>query len=200
MNLSASRKEKRDEEQRRKDRLEEGFATPGLTSAIPGAQDFALDVAKTEREYLQSLSFGTDDDDVIDEYNVDKYVALWTEEGLKHLRMLHFREASESFAKVYTIKPEAYLWQDGLLKYYLGEYHGAAESLAKNAVRYETRFMEPASEERIWRDAAELKIANSLNGGRKMKDAKIPAAMRVSVEEGVDVEQDEKENIESETR
>jgi len=199
ISISPHPKERRDEEERRKTRLQEGFASPGLTSAIPNAQDFAINVAQTEREYLQSLS-SSDDDSVIDEYNVDKYVAVWTEEGLDHLRMLRFQEASESFNKVYQIKPEAYLWHDGLLKYYLEDYHGAAESLAKNALRYETRFNEPASEERIWRDAAELKVVNTLNGGRKMMNKDMPVTMRVLVEEGLDAEQGEKENIGSERR
>lgn len=199
-NLFASQKERREEDQRRKVRIQEGFATPGVSSAIPGAQDFAINVDRTEREYLQSLST-SDDDSVIDENNVDKYVAVWTDEGLAHLRMLRFHEAATSFHKVYQIKPEAYLWQDGLLKYYLGDYHGAAESLARNAFRYESRFMEPASEERIWRDAAELKIVRSLNGGRRMKNIDIPVAMKVPLEDGtVDMEQSEIDNIASERR
>ena len=194
--LSAAQKAQREEQRRKEQRRMEGFATPGLSSAVPGAQDLPIDVAKTEREYLQSLS-RSDDDSVIDENNVDKYVALWTEEGLSHLRMLRFQEASEYFGKVYQIKPEAYLWQDGLLKYYLEEYHGAAESLAKNAVRYESRFMEPASEERIWRDAAELKIHNVYGSKKKNEGIQL---MRVPAEDGTDPEQAEKENIASERR
>ena len=181
--LFAAQKERREEDQRRKARLQEGFATPGVSSAIPGAQDFAIHVEKTEKEYLQSLSTSNvdDDDSIIDENNVDKFVAVWTDEGLTHLRMLRFHEAANSFRKVYQIKPEAYLWQDGILKYYLEDYHGAAESLAKNAFRYESRFMEPASEERIWRDAAELKIVRTLNGGRRIKNKEIPVAMKVPI-------------------
>jgi hypothetical protein len=198
-NLFASQKERREEDRRRKARLEEGFAIPGVSSAIPGAKDFAINVDKTEREYLQSLST-SEDDSIIDENNVDKYVAIWTDEGLAHLRMLRFHEAANSFNKVYQIKPDAYLWQDGLLKYYLEDYHGAAESLAKNAFRYESRFMEPASEERIWRDAAEVKIVRTLNGGRRMKNKQIPAAMKVPIEDGVDEEQSEMDNIASERR
>ena len=194
--LSASQQERREEDKRRK--LREGDIKPGTSSAIPGAQDFAINVQKTEREYLESLST-SDDDSIIDERNVDKYVAVWTEEGLDHLRMLHFQEAYDSFNKVYQIKPEAYLWQDGLLKYYLEEYHEAAESLAKNAVRYETRFMEPASEERIWRDACELKIVHTIYS-RKMKNQNVPAAIRVALQEGIDEEQSEKESIGSERR
>jgi len=199
--LSASQRERREEDKRRK--LREGENRPGHTSAIPGAQDYPINVDKTEKEYLQSLST-SDDDSKIDEYNIDKFVALWTDEGLAHLKMLHFQEASESFKKVYEIKPEAYLWQDGLLKYYLEDYHDSTESLAKNAVRYETRFMEPASEERIWRDAAELKIIHTINGGRKMKNKDSAAAVRVAAlidkENGVDEEQSERDSIASERR
>ncbi len=201
--VTAAEKARRSEEQRRKLRQTEGFATPGVSSVIPGAQNFPLDIAKTEREYMMSLS-GSDDDDVIDEYNIDKFVALWTEEGLGHLRMLRFEEAGASFDKVYKIKPDAYLWQDGIVKYYLGDYHGAAESLAKNAKRYEVRFMEPASEERIWRDAAELKVISSFNGGRKVSKQfiDVPAAMRVVLDEDsvVDDKTAEMESIASERR
>lgn len=199
--ISASQQERRDEESRRQIRSTSGFATPGLSSAIPGASDFNIDISKTEREYYNSLS-SSDDDSVIDETNVDKFVAIYTEEGLTHLRQLRLAEAHESFNKVYSIKPEAYVWQDGLLKYYLDEYEAGAESLANNAIRYETRFGEPASEERIWRDACELKIVSSLHGKRKVKDRSIPVAMRVPVgEEGEDNEEVvEGESIASERR
>ena len=205
--LSASQQARRDEEKRRQTRQNEGFATPGISSVIPGAQNLPLDIAKTEREYMASLS-SSDDDTTIDEYNVDKFVALWTEEGLQHLRMLRLTEASNYFDKVYQIKPDAYLWQDGIVKYYLGDYHGAAESLARNAHRYEKRFMEPASEERIWRDAAELKVISSLNGGRKvLKSVDVPAAMRVEIDHDhnddgivVDAKTAEMESISSERR
>ncbi|ACI64126.1 predicted protein [Thalassiosira pseudonana CCMP1335] len=199
--ISTSQQERRDEESRRQIRSTSGFATPGLSSAIPGASDFNIDISKTEREYYNSLS-SSDDDSVIDETNVDKFVAIYTEEGLTHLRQLRLAEAHESFNKVYSIKPEAYVWQDGLLKYYLDEYEAGAESLANNAIRYETRFGEPASEERIWRDACELKIVSSLHGKRKVKDRSIPVAMRVPVgEEGEDNEEVvEGESIASERR
>jgi hypothetical protein len=205
--LSASQQARRDEEKRRQTRQNEGFATPGISSVIPGAQNLPLDIAKTEREYMASLS-SSDDDTTINEYNVDKFVALWTEEGLQHLRMLRLTEASTYFDKVYQIKPDAYLWQDGIVKYYLGDYHGAAESLARNAHRYEKRFMEPASEERIWRDAAELKVISSLNGGRKvLKSVDVPAAMRVEIDHDhnddgivVDAKTAEMESISSERR
>ena len=204
--LSASQQARRAEVKRRQIRQKEGFATPGISSAIPGAQNLPIDIAKTEREYMASLMYASgddsdDDDCVIDETNVDKYVALWTEEGLSHLRMLRFKAAGASFNKVYQIKPDAYLWQDGIVRYYLGDYHGAAESLARNAERYEARFMEPASEERIWRDAAELKVISSLNAGRRvLKDIHIPAAMRVAMDDNEEVESVEMESILSERR
>ena len=201
--ITAAEKARRSEEKRRQLRKSEGFATPGISSVIPGAQNLPLNVAKTEREYIMSLS-SSDNDDIIDEYNVDKFVAIWTEEGLSHLRMLRFQEAGRSFDKVYQIKPDAYLWQDGIVKYYLGDYHSAAESLAQNAKRYEVRFMEPASEERIWRDAAELKVISSLNGGRKVSKqfTDVPAAMRVVLDEDSDIDHQtaEMESIASERR
>lgn len=200
--ISAAQRARREEERRRKNRELEGFATPGVTSAQAGSCDFPIDIAKTEQEYLASLG-SSDDDSKVDALNVDKFVALWTDEGLGYLRALRFQEAAEMFSKVYEIKPEAYLWQDGLLKYYLGDYYGAAESLAKNAVRFESRFMgmEPASEERIWRDAAELKIVNSLSPGRKKaKNVDVPMAMRVPIADGVDEEQLEKESLSNESR
>ena len=69
----------------------------------------------------------------------------------------------------------------------------------KNAIRYETRFMLPASEERIWRDAAELKIVYSLNGGRVAKND-APATVRVAAEDGMNEDQSEKMSIVNERR
>ena len=43
----------------------------------------------------------------------------------------------------------------------MGEYHSAAECFAKNAKIYESKFGTIASEERIWRDACELKILHA---------------------------------------
>ncbi|KAL7546670.1 hypothetical protein ACHAWF_010002 [Thalassiosira exigua] len=116
--------------------------------------------------------------------------------------MLRLSEASKSFGKVYEIKPEAYLWQDGLVKYYLDDCAGAALSLAKNAERYEGRFGEPASEERIWRDAVELRLgsSNAKRKGKRGGKAKGATAARAPAEGGEGGEEAEKESIGRERR
>ena len=60
------------------------------------------------------------------------------------------------------MKPNAYLWQAGIVKFYLGDLTGAARIFAEAAETYESRFGGPASEERIWRDACALKYLNSI--------------------------------------
>mmetsp|Transcript_2525 Transcript_2525/g.5437 ORF Transcript_2525/g.5437 Transcript_2525/m.5437 type:complete len:608 (-) Transcript_2525:140-1963(-) len=206
--LTASQSERRREDLRRQTRGSSGFATPGVSSAVPGARDYDIDVNKTEREYLESLGIfdpegyfrREEDEEEMDEElalllkrarrsdsvelraQIEKHVAIQSEKGLRRLRMLDLPRASRAFATVYALRPDAYLWHDGLVKYYLGDYHGAAESLARNAVRYEERFggEEAASEERIWRDAAELKIVHCWNGGRWVKSGSgVPVALRV---------------------
>lgn len=67
------------------------------------------------------------------------------------------------------MKPDAYLWQAGIVKYYLGEITDAATIFAESAEKYESRFGQPASEERIWRDACELKYLSSLPKERIME-------------------------------
>jgi hypothetical protein len=44
------------------------------------------------------------------------------------------------------------------VKFYLGDLQNAAEVFARNAETFESKFGSPASEERIWRDACELKF------------------------------------------
>jgi hypothetical protein len=53
-NISASDRERRDEEQRRSERKED--VVIGKTSAKKGASDYALDPKATEQEYLRQLS------------------------------------------------------------------------------------------------------------------------------------------------
>jgi tetratricopeptide (TPR) repeat protein len=61
------------------------------------------------------------------------------------------------------LKPDAYLWQAGIAKFYLGDFEGAADIFARNGATFESRFGGPASEERIWRDACELKLLDSMD-------------------------------------
>jgi hypothetical protein len=79
---------------------------------------------------------------------------------------LKLEEANDAFDRVYELKPNAYLWQSGLARFYLGDLIGAAERFAQNGACYESRFGGPASEERIWRDACELKL---LSGNKKLR-------------------------------
>jgi hypothetical protein len=48
------------------------------------------------------------------------------------------------------------------VKYYLGNIQDAADIFARNAETCESKFVLPASEERIWRDACELKFLSSM--------------------------------------
>jgi hypothetical protein len=68
---------------------------------------------------------------------------------------------------VFELKPDAYLWQAGIAKFYLGDVEGAADIFARSADYYERKFYSPASEERIWRDACELKLASSMDNKKK---------------------------------
>jgi hypothetical protein len=53
------------------------------------------------------------------------------------------------------------------VKFYLGEIEDAAAIFARNAKTYESKFGSQASEERIWRDACELKFLNNLSRSKR---------------------------------
>ena len=72
-------------------------------------------------------------------------------------------EAQEAFDRVFELKPSAYLWQAGIVKFYLRDLQEAADIFARSAVTYESKFGLPATEERIWRHACELKMISSLD-------------------------------------
>ena len=55
------------------------------------------------------------------------------------------------------------------MKFYLGDLHNAADVFARNAETFETKFGGPASEERIWRDACELKYLNMMSKQERKK-------------------------------
>lgn len=104
--------------------------------------------------------------------DVERMVNEWTDRGMEMLKMLRLEEANEAFDRVYDLKPDAYLWQSGIARFYLDDVHGAAERFAHNANLYESKFGGPASEERIWRDACELKVRSSMGkkGRRDVDD------------------------------
>jgi tetratricopeptide (TPR) repeat protein len=147
-NLSAAERERREEEKRRKDRAND--VVIGKTSALQGVKDYELNVRSTEEQWLSQAS------------RTEREVFLKTEKGIRLLKMLRIEEAAEAFETVFELKPSAYLWQAGIASYYLGDLDGAAEIFARCGGIYESRFGDPASEERIWRNACFLKKFHSL--------------------------------------
>ena len=150
INLSASARERRNEELRRLSRSDD--VVIGKTSARADAKDYALDPDRTEAEYLGQAT------------ELEREVNLQTDRGLRCLKLLDLDEADEAFERVYELKPDAYAWQAGVVKYYRDELLDAARCFASNAATYETKFAAmgiPASEERIWRDACQLRALSS---------------------------------------
>ena len=150
LNLSASARERRNEELRRLTRSDD--VVIGKTSAKADANDYALDPDRTESEYLGQATA------------LEREVSVQTDRGLQCLKFLDLDEADEAFDKVYELKPDAYAWQAGVVKYYRDELLDAARCFASNAATYETRFAAmdlPASEEWIWRDACQLRALSS---------------------------------------
>mmetsp|Transcript_40699 Transcript_40699/g.59796 ORF Transcript_40699/g.59796 Transcript_40699/m.59796 type:complete len:427 (-) Transcript_40699:109-1389(-) len=147
--LSAAAKERRDEERRRKDRIND--VVVGRTSAIPDAKNYEINPSATEKDFFALAS------------DVEREVNLQTDKGLRCLKLLQLEQAREAFDRVYELKPRAYLWQMGVVLFYLNDVYAAAECFAKNAEIYENKFFESASEERIWRDACELKLLSKLS-------------------------------------
>lgn len=123
----------------------------GKTSALPDASDFDLNVQATEQEWMRQAS------------DVEQEVYRFTELGMNALKMFNLQEAAEAFDRVFELRPSAYLWQAGVVKFYLNELEDAAAIFAQSAHVFESKFGEPASEERIWRNACELKLLSSLD-------------------------------------
>ena len=151
-NLSNSEQGRRDEDRRRNERKDD--VVIGKTSAKAGASDYAIDPEATEREFLLKAS------------QEERMVHELTDKGMYEIKSLRLDLADQYFDKVFELRPEAYLWQAGIVKFYLGDIEGASQIFAKSALHFETKFgpmgMGPASEERIWRSAAELKYISKL--------------------------------------
>jgi len=150
--ISSSNRERREEDQRRKERKEDVII--GKTSAKPGEKDCVINTNATEQDYLRSAS------------RVEQLIYQYTQNGMDAMNSLKLEKANKAFTNVFELKPEAYLWQAGIVKFYLHDYFGAAAIFARNAIQYEKKFgpmgCGPASEERIWRNAVELKYINGL--------------------------------------
>lgn len=155
--ISAAQRARREEERRRKERIDE--VVPGKTSAIPGAKDFEINIQRTEMEWNVQAS------------GEMRMVKELTARGMEALRMLKLEEANKAFDSLYEIKPNAYCWQAGIVKFYMGNYRAAAECFTKNAQWYESKFGQVATEERIWRLACELKIKMQSKKNRSVVDA-----------------------------
>lgn len=171
-NLTAAQRARKAEEERRKERLNDNI--PGKTSAIPGSQNYEINVRQTEYMLDQQSS------------GQERQIRELTSQGMEDLKMLKIEEAAESFDAVSALKPNAYCWHAGLAKFYMDDCHQAAKSFTKNAELYESKFGQPASEERIWRDACELNILHkSTKKERKnLNDiAKIKEVNQVEVRE-----------------
>lgn len=110
----------------------------------------------------------------------------FTGQGMNRMKSLQLEEADQWFDKVFELRPEAYLWQAGIVKFYLGNLEGAAEIFARSASQFEIKFgpmgMGPASEERIWRNAAELKYISLMNnkGQKKYFEEKLEGVCRIA--------------------
>jgi tetratricopeptide (TPR) repeat protein len=148
-NMSASEKERREEEKRRQER--KGEVVIGRTSAIAGEKDFPINPKSTQEQWMNQAS------------RVEQEVYRQTELGMEYLKMLRLEEAVKAFDRVFELRPNAYCWQAGIAKYYLGDLIGAANIFARSVALYESKFGGPASEERIWRDACELKFLSGLS-------------------------------------
>mmetsp|Transcript_4234 Transcript_4234/g.8098 ORF Transcript_4234/g.8098 Transcript_4234/m.8098 type:complete len:435 (+) Transcript_4234:239-1543(+) len=154
--ISAAQRARREEEQRRKERMNE--VAPGKTSAIPGAKDFAISVDRTEMEWNMQAS------------GEMRMIKELTAKGMEALRMLKLEEADKAFNSLYEIKPNAYCWQAAIVKFYMDDYEAAAECFTKNAQWYESKFGQVATEERIWRQACELKLKSMSKKNRSKVD------------------------------
>ena len=147
--VSAAEQERREEDKRRRERIED--VIPGKTSAINGATDYSIDVDSTREQFLRQAS------------REEQEIYQKTELGMEMIRMFRLEEASKAFDRVFELKSNAYIWQAGIVRFYLGDLDGAMEVFARCASIYESRFGELASEERIWRNASFLKKLSIMN-------------------------------------
>ena len=143
-NLTAAQQARKAEEQRRKARQHD--VIPGRTSAIPGSRDYPLNIPQTQSLLDQSSTAQ------------ERQLRQWISSGMESLKLLQVEQANHAFAKVSEAKEDAYVWQAGLAKFYMDDWEHAAQSFVHHGTLYETKYKQPASEERIWRDACVLNL------------------------------------------
>ena len=99
-----------------------------------------------EQEYWSSLD------------EIDRKILTKTRAGQTYLRLGQVSDALACFDDVRQLERktdrERYLWARGVALFYLERYDEATEDLEKNAMLYEDKFGEPATEERVLAAAA----------------------------------------------
>lgn len=87
--------------------------------------------------------------------STEKRIEICTMNGLECLRSGSLEDAVANFDEAQDLSfGQRYLWQRGVALFYLERYRDAAADLSRNAEIYETRFDEPATEERVLAAAA----------------------------------------------
>jgi tetratricopeptide (TPR) repeat protein len=147
--ITAAEQERRNEDKRRQERIHD--VVPGTTSAIIGAKDYAINIHNTQTQFLRQASL------------IEQEIYTSTERGMDMIRALRLDDAATAFDRVLQLKPDAYLWQAGIVQFYLGDLQRAIDIFTRCATIYETRFDEIASEERIWRNASVLKKLSNMS-------------------------------------
>lgn len=147
--MTLSEQERRREAKRRAERKND--VKPGTTSAIRGAKDFTIDPVATQYQWMQQASAE------------EQEVYRLTDEGMEALKMFDLDTSVKAFEAAVAIKPNAYVWQEGIAKFYKGDLNGAAGTFTRCAELYESKFDQPATEERIWRNACNLKKYHTMS-------------------------------------
>ncbi|KAG7337667.1 hypothetical protein IV203_037007 [Nitzschia inconspicua] len=102
--LSNSEWERREEDRRRQQRKDD--VVIGQTSKR-NVHDYPLDVRSTEQEYSRQAS------------QMEQQIYHYTKQGMEALNNLQLEQANTAFQKVFDLNPAAYLWQAGIVHYYL---------------------------------------------------------------------------------
>jgi tetratricopeptide (TPR) repeat protein len=152
---TASERARRDEDLRRA--LRKTDVVIGKTSALQNATDYTLNPDATQHEFLQKAS------------KQDRLAYEYTSKGMACLKRFRVQDAWVWFAQVFAVKPTAYVWQAGIAKYYLNDFKGASALFERNAQIYERMFERPATEERIWKHACDLKVRGSMTKQEQKK-------------------------------
>ena len=105
---------------------------------------------------IQSLEELEADTGVLDD--VERQIQGASRSGAAFLRQGDLEGALEQFDRAQQLsKNSRYEWHRGICLYYLDRFDDARVDFVENALRYEERFFEPASEERLFAQACALR-------------------------------------------